>query len=229
MLKYYVTLLLSFLMITSLFSGTRLDNQVWSDFFLVHGNEKVAFRHRIGSRLSLPNANNYLLNYRFRTTFGDGPLKYRFGTALFYSENSGINDYEIRPWGGLQLTLPLGSAIQFRNYFRLENRFIDQSVFSLNQMPLGRARYRFGLNTSILESDKSRLVVRFTPEVFMDLGNYNTFNYNELRLIGGINFAHQDRWEAGVTFIRQLFQYNALQLNSDFTNILQFTLVRNLL
>ena len=210
------------------YAGDRADNQLWNDLYLVHGSDNVKIRHRIGSRVSYPMNKDFLGHYRIRGTFGKNLLKYRLGTAIFYSKYSGSEQYEFRPWGGLQLNLPLG-LVRFNNYLRFENRFIDENTNVMDSTPTGRLRYRFGFGSTLFENDRSKIVLRLAPEMFVDLGNYNSFYYNEIRLTGSLNIDFNPKWAAGMNIIHQQMQDNYFSLDQNYVNILQITLKHTIL
>lgn len=209
-------------------SSGRIDEQLWSDVYLTHGNEKLEIQHRIGNRLNLNNCDNYLGHYRIRATLGSGLLKYRLGTAFFYAHESKSESVEIRPWGGFYLNIPIGNIFQFRNYVRLENRFVSEDIDDFNSFSDGRIRYRFGMNSKLFQNENNMVSLVLLPEMLVDLGAFNSFNYNELRLMGGLKYTYNNTWIAGVNLIRQLPQYNAIDFDVDYSTIFQLTLKRRL-
>lgn len=225
-MRILIILFISFAPLT--YASHSLDSQIWNDLYLVHGNDDIIIRHRIGTRVSYPFNDNFLGHYRIRSSFGRGLLKYRLGTAFFYSQDNYTDNFELRPWGGLQLNLPL-RFLRFNNFLRFENRFIDEDFRVWDSTPTGRLRYRFGVGSTLYENHQSKIALKISPEMFINLGNYNMFYYNELRLVGSLNIDLNKKWAAGVNIIHKQIQENYFSLDQNYVNILQFTLKHTIL
>jgi hypothetical protein len=214
------------------FAGARnySEEQVWADYYQVHKYESLYLMHRVGGRISIPDADYYFGSYRIEMGKRFGYLQYKLGTAFLYENPlNNISSFETRPWGGMLLAVPVRNRLTFSNYLRLENRFKMQGESFSDVGFSGRLRCRMGFNSRLSDlGDKKSIEMSFLPEFFIDLGGCNAFYYNELRMGGGLAYNHKSRWVAGLKLSGHYVQENQLDLEMNRNIVYQFSLKRNI-
>lgn len=226
------TFIILFLALFS-FAGARnlSEEQIWADYYQSHKYESTYLMHRIGGRISVSGSDYYLGSYRVEFGNRFGFLQYKLGAA-FLTENPlrNLSSFETRPWGGMLVSIPVRNRLTFSNYLRLENRFMLQGS-ALNENSFsGRLRCRVGFNSKLFDlGGKKSIEMSFLPEFFVDLGRYNSFYYNELRMGGGLAYNHKSIWIAGVKLSGHYVQENHVDLEMNRNVVYQISLKRNIL
>jgi len=129
----------------------------------------------------------------------------RAGLRLFYTFQTGINQFELRPYQGAQLIWPRFNKIDLRSLVRLEERF----VFQTGSSPGVSLRLRYQLSTAIpignlLEhvTGYNRISIPLSAELFFsDPDDVQEQFGSTLRLTAGISYIVNDEWSGDASLM----------------------------
>lgn len=125
--------------------GQESEFQLWLDYD--HQN-KINSNWRFFSDYGVRSQFNDWVRIHARPSFGFKPgakIDYRAGVGFFYLfDTYDINAFEIRPWQGVLFSWPSIDRFRFKNYIRLEERFVTDIGINYNNFIL-KLRYKIGL------------------------------------------------------------------------------------
>ncbi len=143
----------------------------------------------------------------------DGTARYLFnrsidargGLRFFYTFQTGVNQFELRPYQGGQFIWPRFGKVDLRQLVRLEERF----VFQTGSSPAVSLRLRYRLSTAIPIGDLlehvtgyNRVSVPLSAELFFsDRGDIQEQFGSTLRLAAGISYIVNQEWSGDASLI----------------------------
>jgi len=181
---------------------SKLNNQYWFDLiphFRI--SDKLEFYGDASFRIR-DEGERKILTVRPSLRWQVSPVfSIHGGLGMFYNTyQSSENIMEIRPWQGLRISWPDIGPLQFKQYFRLEQRYYP----SLENLLLHRVRYKIGakmpLNKKVVQ-DKAI----FIPFSFEWLGtaddDISVIWASESRLTVGAGYVLSSEWQIEFEFM----------------------------
>jgi hypothetical protein len=184
------------------------DFQSWIDYTPIFTiNEKTEYTGDMGIRGVLSGNEwskiyaNPQIRFRFRPR-----LSFHGGVALHYTvEELESNQFEIRPWQGIELFWPQILNASTTHYIRLEERFSIYTQESSSDFAL-RLRYRFQIKTANLtiKAINQSFFLLFSLELFGNIGKAIEEKYvSRTRLLFGIGHQFHQSWRWEVHYVNQ--------------------------
>ena len=187
---------------------TDADFQSWIDYTpIIRINKKIDYTGDMGLRgvLSGNEWTKIYANPQIRFWFRP-KLTLHGGVALHYTiEEQVSNQFEIRPWQGVELFWPQILNASTTHYIRLEERFSIYTQESRSDFAL-RLRYRFQIKSANLtiKAINQSFYLLLSLELFVNLGRAIEEKYvDRNRLLLGVGHEFHRNWRWEVHYINQ--------------------------
>jgi len=207
--------------------------QLWLDYD--HQN-KIDSKWRFFSDYGVRSQFNDWLRLHARPSFGyksGSKIDYRAGVGFFYLFDSYDNNvFELRPWQGVLLSLPNIDRFHFKNYIRLEERFVTAIGLNYNNFIL-KLRYKIGLAIPLnnFKIIPKTFYIPVSFEMFFNLAfEEQPINNDRLRFEVGLGYMINEKTRITCLYTLQEVYYkenNYIDFGEGFAqidNVLRITL-----
>jgi hypothetical protein len=141
-------------------------------------------------------------------------------------EHNELKRHEHRPWGQLQLALPLSALFTMTQRIRYDARF--KETINAGEIAEGysfnhRIRYLISVRYNVCRGEKLNPFVTVSNEILLNFGKgvtYNVFDQNRLSLAGGMQYGNT-QYQLG--FMNRLVQTSKYQYALNHTILLWIT------
>lgn len=176
MFRNYILFTL-FLLCTSHFAGAS-NNQIWFNYTLDkevvdswHTSLRVEMRYFDVAEGLFRAGASPAIQYK-----ADNGFSYNLGARFFYYDTESQQDeFEYRPWLGLDYKKSFDIPLDFSQSLKWEHRLYGRSDREYES----RLRYKFKFAASMLASNN--LQIGFSPEIFCSLGQFDSATFNATR------------------------------------------------
>jgi len=185
-----------------------VSNQGWFDFYSYwHVKPTIQFYGDTGIRYRHNDPSWWTVNTRPSVRFMQGNwIEPRGGIGFFYTFNQNISDrFEVRPWQGALVRWPtLAHRLNFKHYFRLEERLLFQTQNDWDFSAKLRLRYQIGTRIPLPIIGRHDLSLPLTAEWFVRIqGSVNESFSDRARYTVGIADKVNDMWSVELLFTVQ--------------------------
>lgn len=221
--------LFQFLLVIGQDEGVNVGNQYWFDFEPHYRiSDPFEFYGDLSLRIS---RGGTMKTYLVRPSFKYhvlSELSLHAGIGFFMNDLEEFNYQEVRPWQGIRLGWPNIGPLNFKHYFRLEQRIFyfpeEQKDFFIRGRYMIKAK--LPLNAKALSNN-----VLYIPFSFEILGIYDEEFYliygNQIRCMMGLGYVFNRKWNIEFEYSRW---NNKNSVNESFQasdNIFRLRVFRN--